>query len=150
MWEFIWFLLWFNSSVTCNRWWERVSGSPCSHLRFKASAFANLLACFVISCLRTHTSTNAHTLFLLHPQYCLSWFLPSYRPLTEKSASLCGGSSICEWVRSAQLFGMQQCVTLRPVRFSLTAAGQHSEFTQGAKVLMLHGLKKYKMSSLQL
>lgn len=105
--------------------------------------FIILLACLVSPYPKEHTHicmhTSTHFHFLHHLQYSLSWFLPSYMELWLKSAALC----------CCNIF-TQVCGLNTAVCFSLSAVGQYSGFTQGAKVLMLHALKKYKMSSLQL
>ena len=96
----------------------------------------------------THTYTNicrltsTHFLYFLHHlQYSL-FLIPSFLWSSDWKVLLC---NIC-----TQVCGLHTAASQRAVCFSPSAVGQYSGFTQGAKVLMLHALKKYKMSSLQL
>lgn len=115
---------------------------------------ASLLVCLVSLSPKEHTHTHAHRgiyicrhtsthflHFLHHLQYSL-FLIPSFLWSSDWKVLLC---NIC-----TQVCGLHTAASQRAVCFSPSAVGQYSGFTQGAKVLMLHALKKYKMSSLQL
>lgn len=114
---------------------ESVSGSHCSHVWFKA--FTSRASWHVLSTLFPENTPHPHTrthFFSFSPPTFL--FLdPSFTWSTDRTVT-----AVSE---------LHTAASQRAECFSLAAVGQYLGFTQGAKVLMLHALKNYKMSSLQ-